>query len=144
MLNNLKAAFIRFMQGRYGNDGLNDFLQRGALILIVIQLVCDLLLANVFSGITLLSRFLDLFVLPMLIVWALRFFSKKHDKRRREAQRFYELVRKFDKKRKRLEASKDFKYLKCQACGQDLRVPRGKGNIAVRCPKCGEKTKVKS
>ncbi len=144
MFNNLKAAFIRFMQGRYGNDGLNDFLQRGAFILILIQLTCDFFLAQIFSWPTLLSHFLDLFVVPMLIVWALRFFSKKHDKRRREAQKFYKLMRKFDKKRKRLEASKDFKYLKCQACGQDLRVPRGKGNIAVRCPKCGEKTKVKS
>ncbi|MBQ1331370.1 MAG: hypothetical protein IIY36_00440 [Lachnospiraceae bacterium] len=31
----------------------------------------------------------------------------------------------------------EFKYTACPSCSQKLRVPRGKGQIEVRCPRCG-------
>lgn len=37
-----------------------------------------------------------------------------------------------------------YTYLNCGFCGQKMRVPAGKGKVAVKCPSCGEKTIVKS
>ncbi len=36
------------------------------------------------------------------------------------------------------------KYLKCPDCKQRMRVPRGKGKIRVKCPKCGKRFDIKS
>ena len=32
-----------------------------------------------------------------------------------------------------------YTYLKCPQCGQQLRVPTGKGMVNITCPKCGER-----
>lgn len=39
-----------------------------------------------------------------------------------------------------LHGDPGFEYLTCPFCGQRMRVPQGKGKIAVKCPSCGEKT----
>lgn len=38
----------------------------------------------------------------------------------------------------KIESLIHFKIIKCPACNTKLRVPRGKGNIKVTCPKCKE------
>ena len=30
-----------------------------------------------------------------------------------------------------------YSYFRCPQCGQQLRVPRGRGKISITCPKCG-------
>ncbi len=40
---------------------------------------------------------------------------------------------------RRLKDMKDYRYFKCPECGQTLRVPRGKGEVEVTCPKCGHR-----
>lgn len=37
------------------------------------------------------------------------------------------------------KSSKFYKYFKCPNCNQQLRVPRGRGKIAVTCNKCNNK-----
>ena len=32
---------------------------------------------------------------------------------------------------------KEYHYYRCPQCGQQLRVPRGRGKISITCPKCG-------
>ncbi len=36
----------------------------------------------------------------------------------------------------------DHRLVQCESCGQNLRVPTGKGNIQVTCPKCSHKFSV--
>ena len=37
----------------------------------------------------------------------------------------------------RFKQRKDYHYYRCPKCGQQLRVPRGRGKISITCPKCG-------
>ncbi|MDD7463814.1 MAG: hypothetical protein SOW41_01020 [Anaerococcus sp.] len=39
---------------------------------------------------------------------------------------------------------KNYKYITCKNCGQELRVPKGKGKIRVKCPKCKEVQEIRS
>ena len=42
------------------------------------------------------------------------------------------------REKKAFAQRKEYRIFKCPKCGQKLRVPRGKGKIAIRCRKCGE------
>lgn len=37
------------------------------------------------------------------------------------------------------ETGRHFKFFKCPACRQKIRVPRGKGRIEITCPRCGDR-----
>lgn len=52
----------------------------------------------------------------------------------------------FGKAKPKEDKSRDrgFKYISCPNCGQKLRIPKNKGKIKVRCPKCKEKFDAKS
>ena len=41
------------------------------------------------------------------------------------------------KQQVRFKQRKDYHYYRCPQCGQQLRVPRGRGKISITCPKCG-------
>ena len=76
-----------------------------------------------------------------------RMFSKNFSKRYNENRIYtnlmspvYDLLDKikgfFNRKIKRFKTRKEYKYFKCPNCKQELRVPRGRGEITVTCPKC--------
>ena len=50
----------------------------------------------------------------------------------------YEENRKFLRFFDRLK-DREHRYFSCPKCQQPVRVPRGKGKIAITCPKCREK-----
>ena len=122
LLMKLAARMRRFMEGRYGNDKLN----------------MAILVAGVVTG--LLSSFLPGAILKMalwvlsygLMIWALyRSFSRNTYKRYQENRKFLQF---FDRLKDR-----EHRYYDCPKCRQVVRVPRGKGKIAITCPKCKER-----
>ena len=121
--------FRRFMAGRYGMDALNKLLLiLGALLLVVMWIWPYRVFEAVF------------FVL--LIYAYFRMFSRNISKRYAENQKYLRLtagVRNFFSRRKnRFQQRKRYRFFKCPKCGQQVRVPKGKGKISIRCPKCGE------
>ncbi len=122
----------RFMYGRYGNDQLSTFLFVFYLILVVFQMI----FRNSAAG-----RVLMLLSYVVVLAYFFRCFSKNIYKRQRENQKFLQLwnpLRNYFKywKRKIQERNSTKKLFRCPKCHQTIRVPRGKGKIAITCPKC--------
>ena len=46
--------------------------------------------------------------------------------------------------RRAIRRDKEHVYFKCPSCGQQLRVPRGRGRITVTCRACGASFQEKS
>lgn len=122
----MKKKIQRFMWGRYGNDRFNQFLM-------IIALLCIVL--SFWGG----GFFYFLAVAAMVYVY-FRMFSKNIGKRAEENQKYlkYELKVKgwFQKTKRELKQRKDYHIYRCPNCKQKIRVPRGKGKIAIRCRKC--------
>lgn len=116
MLQRLKQSFFRFMYGRYGPDQLNTAL---------LILGAALTVIGWFSTLPILT-FLSYIPLTLVIV---RMFSRNVSRRRKENQKFLQFF-------SRLK-DRDSRYFSCPNCGQTVRVPRGRGKINIRCPKCG-------
>lgn len=51
---------------------------------------------------------------------------------------------KLKKLKRTIIGDKNYKYITCKNCGQELRIPKGKGKIRVKCPKCKESQEVRS
>ncbi len=130
----IRNAIQRFMYGRYGNDQLN-------LCLIGLYLVVYLLSA--------FTRVYALYwvSLALMAVALFRLLSRNLARRREENVRFLQviapLVRWFRLQRT-IRRDKEHRYFKCPNCGQQLRVPRGKGKITVTCRGCGASFQEKS
>ena len=115
------------MQGRYGTDDFYKFLFWVALIGIVI---------NWFFKSQLLS-----FAVTLILVYAIyRVLSKNHSARYAENQRYLQATAKirywFDQQKKLMEERKYHHIYTCPKCRQKIRIPKGKGKIMIRCPKC--------
>jgi len=117
----LRASMNRFMQGRYGLDRLNSTLLWISVALAVI--------AMILSGIPGLVFTLLAYVLMGIAIF--RALSHNTYKRYRENRWF---LLQLDRLKDR-----DHRYYTCPKCRQSVRVPRGKGKIAITCPKCKEK-----
>ena len=119
--------FAQFMYGRYGNDRLNT-------VILIAALVCLFL-----AYIPYLS-FFSLISLGLLIWSNFRCFSRNINKRRKELEWFTGIGQRMKRKselRKKIRSEKDTHcYFKCPSCKAMLRVPKGKGEIDVTCPKC--------
>ena len=121
-LQRLGFRFRNFMMGRYGTDKLNMVILSAGLAACLVSAFVnnskiDLLLTAVSYG---------------LMIWALyRSFSRQTYKRYQENRKFLQF---FDRLKDR-----DHRYYDCPKCRQVVRVPRGKGKIAITCPKCRER-----
>lgn len=117
----------RFMYGRYGGDPLGFFL----LAVYVVFYLLSSVLHNTL-----------LYALSIAVgAWAIfRMLSRHIDRRRAENAKFMALAGpsiRWLKLRRTIRRDKEHRYFKCPNCGQQLRVPRGKGKISVTCRNCG-------
>ena len=116
------AWLQRVMMGRYGTDKLN-------MVLLCIGLV--LTIVNLFVKLPWLSLSLTLAAYALMGIAIFRTFSRNTYKRYRENQRFLLFFQKL--------RDRQHRYYDCPRCRQQIRVPRGKGKIAITCPKCRER-----
>ncbi|RHR08110.1 hypothetical protein DWX58_09805 [Pseudoflavonifractor sp. AF19-9AC] len=130
----IRNAIQRFMYGRYGTDPLNLFF-----------LVLYVLTYFAFA----LTRFEPLYWVSLVLIFIclFRLLSRNIPRRRAENAKFLQLttpaVRWFRLQRT-IRRDKEHRYFKCPNCGQQLRVPRGKGRITVTCRGCGATFQEKS
>ena len=118
----LSAGLRRFMSGRYGTDKLN------------MVILCAGLVASLLS-VWIKAAPLNLIFWALsygLMIWAIcRTMSRNAYKRYQENRKFLQLVNRLKDRQNR--------YFDCPKCRQVVRVPRGKGKIAITCPRCKEK-----
>ena len=123
----MKEKFLRFMQGRYGADKLGQFLSGVSVALLVISIFDD-------------TRISFAAALLILIYSYFRIFSRNIPKRYAENQKYLaatmKLRQSFAKKKSEMQQRRIYHIYKCPGCGQKMRIPKGKGKIDVRCPKC--------
>lgn len=119
---NLGQGLRRFMAGRYGTDHLN-------MAILMIGVIISLI--GTFIRFPLVNLILTA-VAYSLMIWAIcRSFSRNAYKRHQENRKFLQF---FDRLKDRKH-----RYFDCPKCRQMVRVPRGKGKIAITCPRCREK-----
>lgn len=131
MFKRIGAAVRRFLAGRYGTDALNILL----LVLAIVLSLVNNLLAQLFIDRAIYTELIYWLVwtlmMALLGMSIFRSFSRNIYARRREnacLQRLWLRVR-----------DRNNRYFRCPSCKQTVRVPRKRGKISIRCPKCGEK-----
>lgn len=123
----IRNAIQRFMYGRYGTDQLNLAL---LILYLVLYLISALLRLEILYWLSLAVLFLLLF----------RTLSRNAARRRAENSKFLQVagpVMRWWRFQRTVHRDKEHRYFKCPNCGQQLRVPRGKGKITVTCRSCG-------
>ena len=119
----MRCALQRFMTGRYGQlDKLNSLLLWIGVIIVLVSMFLPT------GWLTLLFPLIS-YVLLGVVLW--RMLSRNIYKRARENRRYLSTL-------ERLK-DRDHRYFSCPKCHQDVRVPKGKGKIAITCPQCRER-----
>ena len=130
----IRNAIQRFMYGRYGTDQLNLFLVTAYLLLYIVFIFLRMELLYWVSA-------------ALLALTLFRMLSRNMERRRAENARFMRIVSpilSWLRMRRTIRRDKEHVYFKCPSCGQQLRVPRGKGKITVTCRGCGASFQEKS
>lgn len=131
----MREKLQRWMWGRYGYDDLNRFLMISAVVCMVLSLFPRGGVFYLLAGAAMVYAYF-------------RMFSRNISKRSAENQWFLSKTAKlralFGKKKREPDQAKQYHIYKCPNCRQKIRVPRGKGRVAVTCRKCGREFVKKS
>ena len=124
MMNRLR----QFMIGRYGVDELGIFM---LIVYVVLSVI------NIFVS----TPVIVLICYAIFFLWVFRAFSRNIYKRQQENQKFLVISKPFRAMinlwKRKFKEKDTSRFFKCPGCKQTIRVPKGKGKIAIRCPKCG-------
>lgn len=137
-MNNYRGQF----SGHYGADELS--------VTLIVTGILSLLAYPIFTADYLRLIFIALGAV-LIVIAIFRSLSTNIAKRRYENDSFLSFFKessKEEKKRmkeeekakkaKRKEDEKVYAYFHCPKCRKELRVPRGKGKIRIKCPNCSE------
>ena len=118
---NLAAGMRRFMSGRYGTDKLN-------MAILTVGLIVCLIAVFVTGAVGLIFTMVSY----GLMFWAIfRTLSRNTYKRYQENRKYLMFLERIKDRQHR--------YFTCPKCRQMVRVPRGKGKVAITCPRCKER-----
>ncbi len=131
-MKNLKDKLVggmqRFMYGRNGQDAFARDIYMVSLVLLIVTMF--------FRNGLLYYVGLAGFIYSMF-----RMISKNIPARQKENQRYLEWKWKVEARvrvlKRQWRERKTHRYYACPTCHQMTRVPKGKGQIEIRCPKCG-------
>ncbi len=112
--------FRNFMLGRYGSDRLGTVLLISGIVLMV--------LSSLLGGRYDWANHLTLLAYIPLFWCIFRMYSRNIEARRRENALFVGFFNHLK--------DREHRYFRCPQCKQSVRVPRGRGKINIRCPKC--------
>jgi len=126
-MNKLRERIAIFMQGRYGMDQLGKVMTYGTVIILVLSMLLQV-------------KFLYTVGMIALVLSYFRIFSRNIGKRYEENQKFinwrYKVICKISNIKNRIKDRKTNSIFNCPNCNQKIRVPKGKGKICIKCPKC--------
>ena len=121
---------MAFMAGRYGGDNLSRFTIGLSWVFIILAIIVKDNLGSALNSIAMVLIGISLF----------RSLSRNTYKRSAENYKFMtvrnKVMARFSGIRKRLAQSRDYRFFKCPSCGVTTRVPKGRGKIKIRCPRC--------
>ena len=128
----MREKLAKLMYGRYGVDQLGRAMLIFALVLCVLSLFVPRRLSGIIYYISLI----------LIIFMYIRMFSKNIQKRYQENNKYLSLkasfLRKFQREKEIFSQRRFYHFYRCPRCRQRIRIPRGKGRIEIRCPKCSQ------
>lgn len=136
MLAKIKQALARFFWGRYGVD-------KFGYAIVIVSLVISFISTFFAAQLYVVSMLLNI-VGYVLLGWALfRMLSKNRQARYNENMKFlgvWKRVKKWWKLQyNRIRDIRTHRYFSCPSCRNNLRVPKGRGDITITCPVCKTK-----
>ena len=123
----MKYKIRAFFSGRNGMDTIAKAVMIPAVIL---------MLVNYFIGLNWLRYTIYVISLIGMFYSYFRMFSRNIEKRQKENNAFREF---FKIRKLKWKERKEYRYYRCPDCRAWLRVPRGRGEITIRCRVCGKR-----
>ncbi|MCQ2752346.1 MAG: hypothetical protein MJ189_04550 [Coriobacteriales bacterium] len=140
----MRNRFRKFMIGRYGVDDYTGQLGFYFIVCLIISVAFTILRGFLGDWAFWVGQAFQFIAFGFAIYILFRTFSKNIPKRTAENTKFAQRKAQRQKRLQKSKNKKEYLYLSCDHCNQEMRVPRGKGKIAVTCPKCGERKVVES
>ncbi|ETA78963.1 BRcat domain-containing protein [Youngiibacter fragilis] len=131
----MKERLRKLMQGRYGVDELSRLMVYVSFVVMLIGSFAK-------------NPYINLVGFAMTIYAYSRIFSKNHRLCSSQNLKYVQVrdrfLRKIANHVQIMKLSRTYRVYSCPGCRQMVRIPKGKGKVEVKCPKCGTRFSRKS